>query len=428
MQDVAPSAYARLLGSYYLAPDRSIMLSQDLRPEGPLYFYVDGEQIVRLHPLAAGQFFGEHGDTITAQFDDQGHANALRWQALGQPPIDAPRGAVWQEESLRIPVDGYLLAGTLMLPQTAGPHPAVVVCHLANTHQRDYYRLYAAPFVQRGIAAFIYDKRGSGESTGTPLFSEIFQLADDATAIVRALQRHPALRADAIGLWGMSNGAWVAPLAASRVGNAAFVIGASVAGVSPARQEQFRRANVARTLGASPRAVALIERLWEQLFQFMADGQWHDELETILQQVYADEELQRLPAHPEHSPELQPVPPQMPIADIRANQGGTWAEGGFDPAPVYAQLPCPIFCVWGEHDTVLPVDESVQRLEQALEQHKHPSYQLQIIPHATHLLYLSAPAVAGILDETMHTQLHNVAVAAGIRDAMAAWAAQWIAQ
>jgi len=426
VQDVAPASYTHLLGMYYLAPDRPIMLSQDVRPEGRLYFYVDGERIIRLHPLAAGQFFSERCETITAQFDDQGHATALGWQAPGQPPIDAPRVTAWREEALRIPVDGYTLAGTLLLPTTAGPHPAVVLCHLANTHQRDYYRLHAAPFVQRGMAAFIYDKRGWGESTGTPLFSEIFELADDATAVVGALQGHPALRAGAIGLWGMSNGAWVAPLTAERVGNAAFVIGASVAGVSPARQEQFRRANVARALGASPRAVALIERLWEQFFQFAVDGQWNTRLEATLLEVYADEELQRLPPHPEHDPGLQPVPPRTPIADIRANEGGTWVEGGFDPAPVYARLACPVFCVWGQHDMVLPVEESVQRLERALTEHKHPAYQLLIVPQATHLLYLAAPAVQGMLDETMHTQLHNVTVAPGIRDTVAAWAAQWV--
>jgi uncharacterized protein len=424
VQEPAPGRYAQLLGIYYLAPDRPIMLSQDVRPEGPLYFYVDGEQIVRLHPLAAGQFFSERCETITAQLDQQGQATGLRWQALDQPPLDAPRGTPWQEEALRIPIGDYLLAGTLMLPLAAGPHPAVVLCHLANTHQRDYYRLYAAPFVQHGIAAFIYDKRGSGESTGTPLFSEIFELADDATAVVRALQGHPALRAGAIGLWGMSNGAWVAPLAADRVGNAAFVIGASVAGVSPARQEQFRRANVAHALGASPGAVALIERLWEQFFRFAIDGQWNDQLEATLLEVYTDQELQRLPPHPEHSPHLQPVPPRALIADIRANKGGTWPAGGFDPAPVYARLACPIFCIWGQDDTVLPVEEGMQRLEHALAEHKHPSYHLQIVPHATHLLYLSAPAVHGMLDETMHTQLHNVSIAPGVREAMAIWAAQ----
>jgi pimeloyl-ACP methyl ester carboxylesterase len=423
VQDLVPQLYSRLLGTYHLAPDRSILLSRDIREEA-LYFYVDGEHLIRLHPLSAEQFFSERCETMMYQLDAQGQIQSLRWQALDQHPIDALPANAYREETLAIPVDDYMLAGRLLLPPTDGPHPAVILCHLANTHQRDYYRLFAAPFVQRGIAACIYDKRGWGDSTGTRLFSQIFQLTDDASAIFRYLQHHPALRSEALGLWGISNGAWVAPLTAARVGNAAFVIGASVAGVSPARQEQFRRANVARALGASPRAVALIEQLWGQLFQFAIDGQWTDELEATLLEVYSDAELQQLPKHPEHGPSLQPVPPLTPIADIRADWAGAWAEGGFDPAPVYASLSCPIFCVWGEHDTVLPVEESMQRLQHALEERKHPDYRLQTIPRATHNLYVTTPDATGMLTETMHTQLHNVAVAPHIRDEMAAWAAR----
>ena len=156
----------------------------------------------------------------------------------------------------------------------------MIFCHLANTHLRDYYRLYAEPFVERGIAAFIYDKRGWGGSTGTQLFSQIFTLTDDATAVFRFMQKHSAVKEDQVGLWGMSNGAWVAPLAAERVGYAAFVIGAACAGVSPARQEQLRRSNVARALGASPRAVDLVSRLWHSLYKFYVEGDWNDDVKS----------------------------------------------------------------------------------------------------------------------------------------------------
>jgi pimeloyl-ACP methyl ester carboxylesterase len=326
------------------------------------------------------------------------------------------------EEPLYVPVEDYVLAGTLLLPAGDPPYPAVMLCHHADTHQRDYYRLFAQYFVQQGIAAFIYDKRGWGESSGTALFSQIAQLADDAVALYRALQRHPAVRTEAIGIWGISNGAWVAALTAAQVGQAAFVIGASLAGVTPARQEQIRRVNVVRELGASPRAADLINALWQRLFRFYVDGQWNDELEMILQQVYGDEELQRLPKHPEHGPHLQPVPPGIPIEEIKTEYGRAWPDGGFDPAPVYAGLSCPILCIWGAEDNVVPLQEGIERMRAALQSSGHSDYDLRVIPEATHKLYAVAPEPAGILSEVMHTHLHNTFLAPGGRELMAEWA------
>ena len=82
----------------------------------------------------------------------------------------------------------------------------------------------------------------------------------------------------------------------------------------------------------------------------------------------------------------------------------------------------PILCVWGEHDTVLPVDESRQRIEQALQDSGHQDYQQHVIPQATHNLYLDPPAPSGILSEVMLSHFHNVAFAPGARRLMADWA------
>ena len=60
---------------------------------------------------------------------------------------------------------------------------------------------------------FVYDKRGTGKSTGrfTVDFSE---LADDAIAAVA--QARKLLPNVPVGLMGESQGGWIAPLAAAR--------------------------------------------------------------------------------------------------------------------------------------------------------------------------------------------------------------------
>jgi len=419
-----PQDYRSMRGSYLFQDGRQIVLGLDDRPGEPLYFYVDKEQVVRLYPLSPDSFLSEHSELLTFAASEESDAISITLLSDGGKAVRGQKLEWRREEQMRIPVQDFELAGTLLLPQGEGPFPLVIFCHLADTHTRDYYRLFAEPFVERGIAAFVYDKRGRGESTGPQLFSEFFSLADDASAVFDFMQQHPSVRADRVGLWGISNGAWVAALAASRVEGAALVVEVSASGVSPARQEQVRRKNVAKSLGASPRVANLIERFWMEFFKFYIDGEWNDELESLLLELYEDEEVQRLPKHPDHAPGLQPVPPIMPIEKIRAEAGGAWKEGGFELAPILAGLRCPVLCLWGAEDSVLPVEESMERIEQALLWSHHPDFTLRVIPEATHQFYLVTPPPTGILSEVMHTHLHNVSFVPGVREMMADWAAE----
>src|SRR5581483_2164307 len=133
----------------------------------------------------------------------------------------------------------------------------------------------------------------------------------------------------------------------------AFVINLSAAGVPPGRQEQLRRVNVSRLLGANQEQLRFLETFWERLFAFLIQNQWTDALASALQQVQQEPHWRAL------------LPPEnawlfeTPIAEIKRDYGGAWVDGCFDPAPLYARLRCPVLCVWGEEDTVSPVTESI---------------------------------------------------------------------
>ena len=64
-------------------------------------------------------------------------------------------------------------------------------------------------------------------------------MADVAGAAARFLQARTDVAANQIGFWGQSQGRWIAPLAASRMSEAAFAIALSGGGLSPAEQELF---------------------------------------------------------------------------------------------------------------------------------------------------------------------------------------------
>src|SRR5262249_43483078 len=93
-------------------------------------------------------------------------------------------------------------------------------------------------------------KRGCGASTGDWTTASQFDLAEDALAAVRLLKERPEIDSRRIGLWGMSQGASIIPLAAVRSSDVAFLIAVSGC-LSFDRQMYYYRANLFRQRGLS---------------------------------------------------------------------------------------------------------------------------------------------------------------------------------
>ena len=129
------------------------------------------------------------------------------------------------------------LAGTLLTPASlSGRHPAVVFVHGAGAGPRQAFNFLADRLARLGIASLIFDKRGSGSSTGDWRRADFGDLAGDALACVRVLKSRRDIDANRIGLVAQSQGGWIAPLAASMSRDVEFMILISGATVTPARQ------------------------------------------------------------------------------------------------------------------------------------------------------------------------------------------------
>ena len=125
--------------------------------------------------------------------------------------------------------DGTRLVGTLLLPESRGPHPAVVAHFGSDRWTRYGYNGWTQVWLDRGFAVFTYDKRGVGESGGVccPWQDEGYfsLLAEDVLAGTRVLATHGDIDAGRIGLYGFSQGGWVVPVAAAKgAGEVAFTM------------------------------------------------------------------------------------------------------------------------------------------------------------------------------------------------------------
>lgn len=143
-------------------------------------------------------------------------------------------------ENITFESDGYKLSGTLYLPETTGPVAAVVLPQQAGTATRDnpLYQQKVRLFNSLGYAAFVYDRRGRGESEGPEKTPSYEALAEDAVAAKQAIARHQGVDAEKVGFWGLSQSGWISMMAANK-SDAAFVVIVSSPLTTPEEQMDF---------------------------------------------------------------------------------------------------------------------------------------------------------------------------------------------
>lgn len=119
---------------------------------------------------------------------------------------------------------GVTLAGRLIEPAGAKgePRTLAVFVHGSESTPTVGYSAYPYLFAAEGVSVFAYDKRGTGASDGE-YTQDFHRLAGDAVAAAREARRLAAGRYDRFGLYGGSQGGWVAPLAANDA-DADFII------------------------------------------------------------------------------------------------------------------------------------------------------------------------------------------------------------
>jgi hypothetical protein len=126
------------------------------------------------------------------------------------------------------------LFGRLVMPPGGARVPVLVEVHGSEKYAANVYNFRQRLFPAQGVGVFVYDKRGTGRSTGS--YTQDFQvLAGDAAAAAVEARRLAGPRLGRIGFEGGSQGGWVAPLAATVTPVDFVIVGYGLAG-SPAEE------------------------------------------------------------------------------------------------------------------------------------------------------------------------------------------------
>lgn len=173
----------------------------------------------------------------------------------------------WVEVGFRNSAQEIDLGGMLFVPKGDGPFPAAVIIHGSGTSSRSngWYSTLAHDLVERGILALLPDKRGSEKSGGDWQTASFEDLAIDTAAAVDFLAIRVNPRISRIGVIGMSQGGWIAPIAVRHSDGIDYLVTFSGATVSPAEQLYYEEVNNLRQLGFLPgiaHGLALLSSRW----------------------------------------------------------------------------------------------------------------------------------------------------------------------
>ncbi len=132
--------------------------------------------------------------------------------------------AGYRTEAVAVTNGDVRLRGTLLMPRGQPPFPLVAFVHGAGPEWGFMSRHLADRIAREGVAALMWDKRGTGASVGGSPRDDFAALASDVVAWVGHLQGRGDIDGDRIGLWGSSEGPWVAALAAQQLDGVAALV------------------------------------------------------------------------------------------------------------------------------------------------------------------------------------------------------------
>jgi pimeloyl-ACP methyl ester carboxylesterase len=295
-----------------------------------------------------------------------------------------------------------VISGTLTLPNTEGPFPAVLLIPGTGPVNRDQEGRGHKPFLilaeyltRQGIAVLRVDKRGVGKTTGSYEKATQQDFMSDVLAGINYLKSRDEINPKQIGLIGHSEGAVIAPRVALKTQDVAFLVMMAGDGVSAdvALIEQTKK--LMRVQENAPEdAISQVNKLQKDLIDIAKEESDQQIAKKIMTRT-ACEWLKNLPVKlkpffditPETVINLEYCAEDEDIALINSTSYRSLL--GYDPVTVLSQITIPVLVLNGERDLHVPPDVNLPVIEKALKKAGNKDYTIIKFPKLNHLFQTS---------------------------------------
>ena len=283
------------------------------------------------------------------------------------------------------------LAGTLTIPDGAGPFPAVLLITGSGPQDRDETIFGHKPFLviadhltRAGIAVLRVDDRGVGKSTGNLQQSTLEDLTGDVLTGIGYLKSRKEIDPQRIGLIGHSEGALIAPLAVSRSSGVAFIVMLAGPAVKGEELLYAQAAAMDRAMGADETTIAMNREVQEKMFAILEKNGSHTaaaekELHALIDRMKAG-----LP-----NAQKQALDRMMNAQIHQVLTPAFRYYLNYDPVPALRKVKCPVLALNGSHDRQVPPEQNLPALAAALAAGGNRDYEITELPGLNHLFQTS---------------------------------------
>lgn len=285
---------------------------------------------------------------------------------------------------------GIKLAGTLTLPRSKGPFPAVLLITGSGPQDRDESMLGHKPFLvladyltRRGIAVLRVDDREIGGSTGNFSEATSVDFASDVLAGIEYLKDHKNINPVHIGLIGHSEGGLIAPMvAANSPDDVAFIVMMAGPGLIGEELLYLQDALFLKAEGASEKLVADCRALSAHTYSI---------LKTEKNNVIAKKKI--LAIEKKAKAEFNEKEKKLLKVFDKGELGirfmlSPWFRWylTYDPKSSLTKVKCPVLAIIGELDLQVAPKENLQAIEKALKAGGNNRYVVKQLPKLNHFL------------------------------------------
>ena len=278
------------------------------------------------------------------------------------------------------------LRGFIDFPAGPGPHAAVLVIHGSGGTDvfhgsPEYNGQYGAlrdAFRSAGVATVIWDKAGNGCSTGS--YSDgnpIRERAGEAVAALRALKSRSDIDASRMGIWGISQGGWAAPMAAVQTADVSFLILVSTPARDAVSQVEYQALTALRTNGTPEAEVRGAGTHLRRAFALMRAGGSREDYAAAVAPLQKYAELR-----------------ELGILTGTSESYRAWQntmDYHYRPDTALRELQQPVLAVFGDRDVLVDWRDSVPIFRESFRAGGNRDLTIKVFRNADHNLMTAGP-------------------------------------
>jgi pimeloyl-ACP methyl ester carboxylesterase len=342
----------------------------------------------------------EKGDEISGTFKQGANSFPLVFKRVAeipgiarpqdpQPPYPYDAEDVGYENQK----DGVKLAGTLTLPRGEGKHPAVILITGSGAQDRNETIAGHRPFLvladyltRRGIAVLRVDDRGvGGSSVGSPTATSE-NYAGDVLAGIEYLKSRREIDPKEIGLIGHSEGGMIAPMAAVRSKDVAFIVllagpGQTGEEIIYAQNELKVKAGVTNPVPAAQMMTAV-----KNILAILKSDVSNQLAEQRINEAFARQSSEMSEDQRKEFASVQAsMKTQLPV------MMSAWYRYflAYNPRQTLEKVTIPVLALNGENDSQVSAKENLPLIESALKTGRNKDYTIKSFPKLNHLFQTS---------------------------------------